>query len=134
MEKAAQEKGKSVATIQAGIFLRLTKRLGWKAAPTRDELDAVAKRLKWRLKRKPGVTPVKELERRKRARGTFARGWKLGKIEQTGTRIRIWIVNAVKYAGIVNDDKHISEEAANITRADYQGKLQKLAKDVTGVF
>ena len=134
LQKRAKDQGKDLATKEANFFLSLTRKLGWKAAPTREELDMVARKLKFRLKRKPGVTPAQELARRKRARGTFARGWVMGKIEQSGSRIRIWIVNFVGYSGKVEDEKHVAQTAANVVRADYQGKLNKLASKITSMF
>lgn len=134
MEKSAHTQGKTVAEKQGAFFLGLTRKLGWKAAPTRQELDQVAQQLGWRLKRKPGVTAAQELSRRKRARGTFARGWVAGKIEQSGTRIRIWIYNFVDYAKVVEDKKHPAQQAATMVQREYKSKLQRLAERVTSVF
>jgi hypothetical protein len=134
MEQTAQAKGKVLATQQGNFFLSVTKRLSRAVAPTPQELFALAQQLKWRLKRKPGVSPQKELKRRIRARGIFARGWKVTKVEQAKYRIRIWIANAVSYAGIVEDKHHTTDKAGKVVGPKFQEKLDLYAKDVTGVF
>ena len=134
MEKTAQSKGKDLAVEQGNFFVVMARRLGWTVAPSKDELDAVFQKLRGRLKRKKGVTPLQELARRKRARGTFARGWKLSHIEKKPRAIRIWIGNAVNYAGIVEDEHHTTKKAADVVQDRFKGKLDRLAQQVTGVF
>jgi hypothetical protein len=134
MEKAAKDKGKDLAQEQGNFFLRTTRKLGWQAAPSKDDLWDVFRKLKGRLKRKKGVSPMRELMRRIRARGTFARGWKIDRVESGGTRIRIYISDPVKYAGIVEDKKHVASRSADIVGAGYKAKLERLAQQVTGIF
>jgi hypothetical protein len=134
MQKAAKDKGKNLATDQGNFFLRTTRKLGYIVAPSKDDLFAVFRKLGNKIKRKKGVTPMKELMRRIRARGTFARGWKIEKVESSGTRIRIYIGNAVKYAGIVENKERVASRSADIVGAGYKAKLQKLAKQVTSIF
>ena len=134
MQKAAKDKGKDLATEQGNIFLRVTSWLAWTAAPSKDDLWEVFRKLKGRLKRKKGVSPMKELMRRIRARGTFARGWKIDRVESTGTRIRIHISDPVKYAGIVESRVNSADKAATKVGGNYKAKLERLAKQVTSVF
>jgi hypothetical protein len=134
MQQAAKDKGKDLAVQQGNFFLRLTRKLGWEAAPSKDDLWEVYRRLKGKLRRKKGKTPLQEIMRRIRARGTFARGWKTDRVENTGTRIRIYIGNAVKYAGIVDGEKKVADRAADTVGGTFKRKLQKLAEQVTGVF
>ena len=112
----------------------MVKKLGWKIAPTYQGLDAVYQKLKGRLKRKKGTTSLQELARRKAARGTFARGWQIGRVENSGLRIRIWIINEEKAAGIVEDKFHVAATAANVVGDNFKSKLERMAKQVTGVF
>jgi hypothetical protein len=134
MQQAAKDKGKDLAVQQGNFFLRLTRKLGWEAAPSKDDLWEVYRRLKGKLRRKKGKTPLQEIMRRIRARGTFARGWKTDRVENTGTRIRSYIGNAVKYAGIVDGEKKVADRAADTVGGTFKRKLQKLAEQVTGVF
>ncbi len=134
MGKTAQKRGKTLAEDQGNFFLSLTKKMGWKIAPSREELDAVAQRLKWRLKRKKGMSPGKELARRKRARGTFARGWQILKVESLKSRIRIWIGNMVSYAGKVDSERNVSKQAANVVGGRFKSRLDRLAQQATGDF
>jgi hypothetical protein len=55
-------------------------------------------------------------------------------VESSGTRIRIYIGNAVKYAGIVESKDRVANRSADIVGAGYKTKLQKLAKQVTSIF
>ena len=134
MQKAAKDKGKDLAKDQGNFFLRTTRKLGYIVAPSKDDLFAVFRKLGNKIKRKKGVTPLKEVMRRIRARGTFARGWKIERVESSGTRIRIYIGNAVKYAGIVESKERVASRSADIVGAGYKAKLQKLAKQVTSIF
>jgi hypothetical protein len=134
MQQAAKDKGKDLAVQQGNFFLRLTRKLGWEAAPSKDDLWEVYRRLKGKLRRKKGKTPLQEIMRRIRARGTFARGWKIDRVENTGTRIRIHISDPVKYSGIVESRKNVAGRAADTVGSTFKGKLQKLAAQVTSIF
>jgi len=134
MEDGAKRHGKTMATDQGNMFLKVMKSESWKIAPTRETLSAVAERLKGRLKRKKGVTPAKELARRMRARGTFARGWEITKVESAGFRIRIWMEDKAKESGKVDDEKGVSDRAEKIAGKSFKSKLDKLASKVTGLF
>ena len=134
MRKAARDKGKDLADSQGKAFLQTTKREAWKAAPTKDLLVSTAQRLGWRLKRQKGVSVAKELARRIRARGTFSRGWKITGISSAATKIRIWIGNAVTYAGAADAKSHSAEKAANIVGGKFKDKLTRLAKAATSMF
>ncbi len=134
MEKTAHSKGKDLAVQQGNFFNSMARKIGWEIAPTRDELEAVFRKLNGRMKRAKGKTPLQELERRKRARGTFARGWHVLKLESLRGRIRIWIGNDVKYSGIVEDQHDTTKKAGQIVQGRFRGKLDRYAKQVTGVF
>ena len=134
MRKQAQVKGKDFAEEQGGFFLAMARKFGWQAAPTRQQLLDKAISLKWRLRRKPGVTAKKELARRQRARGTFAKGWVITKITQSAYVIRVWIGNAVSYAGIVDEKKKTAEKAATVVGGKFKERLNRLAKAITSVF
>lgn len=134
MRKQAQVKGKDFAEEQGGFFLAMVKRLGWKVAPSRAELQAKAAELGDRIKRKKGVSPAQELRRRQRACGTFARGWVITKITQSAYIIRVWIGNAVSYAGIVDKEKKTAEKAATAIGGKFKERLNRLAKAITSVF
>lgn len=134
MEEGAESHGKTLAEDQSKFFLKHMKKESWKVAPTPSTLNSVAERLKGRLKRKKGVTPMEELQRRMRARGTFARGWAITKTEQAGYRIRIWMVDSSSQSGKVDDEKKVSNKAERITGKSYKSKLDKLADKVTSIF
>jgi hypothetical protein len=134
MEDSAKTRGKTMAVAQGDIFLKIMKEESWKIAPTPQRLDAVAKSLKWRLKRKKGVTPIQELHRRIRSRGAFARQWKIVKIKSSGFRIRIWMVDESNESGKVDSKKNVSDKAEKITGKSYKTKLDKLADQVTSDF
>jgi len=134
MAKTAQTKGRDIATDQAKVFLAVTKTESWEEAPTVKELVAVAKKVGWRLKRKPGVTPAKELERRIRARGTFARKWHITNAETSGFKIRIWLKNDANYSKTVDDQRHVADRAAKKTQGKFTQKLKRLAGLATGAF
>ena len=134
MEKAAQSKGKDLAVQQGDFFNSMARKLGWQLAPSKDVLFGIYRKMKGRLKRKKGVTALQELARRQRARGTFARGWHVMKVESTRSRFRVWIGNNKNSAGIVEDKFHSAKTAARIVQRQLQGKMERFAKQVTGVF
>lgn len=134
MDNAAQKRGKTMAEDQGNFFLKTMKKESWKVAPTPATLNEVAARLQGRLKRKKGTTPMEELQRRMRARGTFSRGWKITKVERAKYRIRIWMVDEAKQSAKVDSEKKVSDKAEKITGKSYKSKLDKLADQVTGVF
>jgi len=134
MEDGAKSHGKTLAEEQSQFFLKIMKQESWKIAPTVATLNEVANRLKWKLKRKKGVTPGQELQRRIRARGTFARGWKIVKTESKGFTIRIWMVDDSAQSAKVDAMKNVSDKAEKITGKSYKTKLDKLAGKVTSIF
>ena len=134
MEDGAKKSGKTLAEKQGAVFLGTLKKESWKIAPSRETLTAVAERLKGRLKRKKGVTPAKELARRIRARGTFARGWAITKIESSGFRIRIWMEDSSADSAKVDSLKGVSNKSAEITGKSYKERLDKYASQVAGIF
>jgi hypothetical protein len=123
-----------MAVNQGNIFLKIMKEESWKIAPTPQKLNDVAKRLKWRLKRKKGVTAGQELQRRIRSRGAFARQWKIVKIKSSGFRIRIWMVDESNESAKVDAKKNVSDKAEKLTGRSYKTKLDKLADQVTSTF
>ena len=133
MRESAASKGKDLANVQGQDFLRTVKREAWKAAPTKQELVETAQALKWRLKRKKGVTPAKELARRMRARGTFARGWQIVKITSEKYRTRIWLMDKSAESGKVDEAHKTSDRAEKQTGTRFKQRLDKLAQSVTSI-
>jgi len=123
-----------MADVQGKDFLNEAKKQGRIIAPTPETLVAKAKELKWRLKRKPGVTPGKELARRIRARGTFARGWFISNITSEKFKIRIWITNKSAESEKVDQIKKVSDKAEKATGGRFKSRLDRLAKSVTSNF
>lgn len=134
MDDAARNHGKTMAEDQGNFFLKTMKQESWKIAPTPATLNEVAAKLQWRLKRKKGVTPAEELQRRMRARGTFARGWRITKVDRARYKIRIWMIDDAKQSGKVDAEKNVSNKAEKITGRSYKNKLNKLADKVAGIF
>lgn len=134
MRDSAAAKGKDLAKQQGEFFLRDMKRESWEIAPTPAELSAVAEKLKWRLKRKKGKTPGQELQRRIRARGTMARGWKITRIDSQKYRIRIWLEDDVGYSGKVDAEKGVTDKAEKKRGGEWKKKLDQLAERVTRDF
>lgn len=133
MQESAEKRGRDFAQDQGTFFLRLTQKIAWTLAPTKDLLQGLLLTYGGRLKRKPGVTPAKEIARRKRARGTFARRWYISKIEKSKYRIRIWISNTVTYA----DTPRLAEvvkKSAQVVGQRFQKRLIGLAQKITGDF
>lgn len=134
MNENAKSKGKTLAKDQANFFLRLVKKMSWGVAPKRDVFDVLLERFGGRLKRKKGVSPQKEVERRRRARGAFARRWKISKVESEPYRIRIFISNFISYAGKLEGKNHLAERAAGIVGSSFKRKLNRLADQLTKGF
>ena len=134
MRQRAESQGKDMATAQGQDFLKEAKKQGQLIAPTPEELTDTAKKLKWRLKRKPGVSPWKELARRIRARGTFGRGWFIEKITSERFRIRLWIKNKSTESELVDQEKKVSDKAEKITGGGFKSRLEKLAETVCNPF
>jgi hypothetical protein len=134
LREAAAAKGKDLADVQAADFIKEERDQGRKIAPTADELTSKAISLKWHLKRKPGVTPAKELARRIRARGTFGKGWRIQKITSEKFRIRIWLVNTSGESEKVDEAHKTSDRAEKITGKRFRDRLEKMASQTMGVF
>lgn len=134
MREAAASRGKNLADTQAQDFLRTIKQEGWKIAPKPQELYDTAQKVGWRLKRKPGVSPAKELQRRIRARGTFARGWQIVKVTSEKWRIRIWLMDKAAESDKVDTRHGVSDKAEKKSGGRFKTRLNKLAESVTKIF
>ena len=134
MRENASKQGKTLADVQTRDFLNEVRKDGRAIAPTPELLKETARKLGWRLKRKPGVSPGRELQRRIRARGTFARGWKLWKVESQKFLIRIWLRDDANDSAKVDAMKGVSEKAVNSTGSKFKRRLDKLADSVTKFF
>lgn len=139
MRADVAKEGRSLAIEQGDFFARMARKIGWSIAPSKEKLDAVAVSLGSRMKRrvmKNGrrASFAQELNFRKRARGMFAKGWFVAKVETAGSTIRIWIVNLVDYAGTVNEGKHVAERAADVVGQSFNRKLKKSAQSVCDGF
>lgn len=134
MRESAARQGKNLADVQANDFLIEEKKQGRIIAPTAEELVNKAQELKWRLKRKPGVSPGKELSRRIRAKGTFARGWFISKVESQKFRIRIYLTNKSANSDVVDSKFRASDKAEKITGKRFKTRLDRLAETVTKTF
>ena len=134
MQDTAVGKGKTMAQEQAGYFVRELKKQGNIIAPTAEKLKNIAQEIGWKLKRKAGVSPAKELQRRIRARRTFARGWRITDVTSKNFSIRIWFENKSAQSGKVDDKKQISEKAGNTIKGRFKSRLDKLANQITNVF
>lgn len=134
MEESAKREGKTMTEKQGEFFIKIAKAQGWLIAPTPQTLTAVAQKLKGRLKRKPGVTPAKELQRRIRARGTFARGWVTTKIESVGMSIRIWVKNKSAFSEVVDNEKKVFDKAKSQAQGRFKENLTRLADRITKTF
>lgn len=133
LQKSAEKKGRDFAQDQGTFFLRLTRKLGWALTPTKDTLNALLLTYGGRLKRKAGVTPAKEIARRKRARGTFGRRWYIKSVETNKLRIRITIANTVSYADIQKLSV-VAVKAAEVVGGRFQNRLKGLAAKIMGDF
>ena len=134
MRDNAESQGKTLAEKMSGEFLKDIKAQSWQIAPTPEKITAKAKELKFRLKRKPGVSPRQELARRIRARGTFARKWQVWKTESRKNSIRIWLIDTSAESGKVDEEKKVSAKAEKITGRKYRSKLDQMAKKIFNSF
>lgn len=135
MRYMAQKKGKELGQEQSKKFLRMIRVNSWKEAPSKAELQSVYDRLGGRMKRRKGTkTPLAELRRRIRARGTFAKSWRISKVIEQPTRIRIWIVDTLPYAGAVESKSHPAENAAKSMESSFRARLEKYAQQVRSTF
>jgi len=134
MRDNAATRGKNLADVQGQDFLRTIKQEGRKIAPTPQELYDTASRLGWRLKRKPGVSPAKELKRRIRARGTFARGWKIVRVTSERFRIRIWLEDKAAESDKVDTRHGVSDKAEKKSGGRFKRRLNQLADTLTRLF
>jgi len=134
MRENAESKGKTLTEQQSQIFLRMMKTESWKAAPSKDELFQTAQELKWRLKRKKGVSPAKELKRRMRARGTFARGWQILKVESAQYRIRVWLIDKSTDSAKVDKRHGVSKRTTEKMGGNFKRRVDNLAKQLTNDF
>lgn len=134
MEKSSKSRGKKLSGDQGRFFVAVCRRLGWKLAPSKEELQALVQRLGNRVKRPKGKTVQQEIARRIRMRGAYARSWMIDRVEHSGFIIRVWIHNRTNYSGILEQEKHVAEQAANIVGGRFQSRLQRYAKQVTDSF
>lgn len=134
MNERASTKGRTLATEQKWFLFRLLRRFGWAIAPSRELLDEVARRLGGRILRKPGMTPAQELARRKRARGTFARGWEISKVDSKRFSIRIWFINNSTESALVDKKHGVADKACGQAENRFRSKLNRLAESITNSF
>jgi hypothetical protein len=146
MRQRAKKDGTGLAWKNARFFVRLSKKIGWDSAPSKDELYGLVGKYGWRLKRKKltgqkrfwkgaGDAPLwLEVERRVKARGTYAKAWRFRNFEDYGGRIRIWIHNTVKYAGEINERDNTAPRAANYISKRFQDALQRTARNLSNSF
>jgi hypothetical protein len=134
MRENAASKGKELANTQGQDFLRTIKRESWQVAPTPQELYDTAQRVGWALKRKKGVSPAKELKRRIRARGTFARGWRIVRIVSEKWRIRIWLMDKSAESDKVDTRHGVSDKAEKKSGGRFKQRLNRMADAITRAF
>jgi hypothetical protein len=135
MEETAKRGGRTVAEQQGQFFIKIAKAQGWLIAPSTQTIIEKVKSLKGRIRHyKKGSTVKQELDRRIRARGTFARKWVTTKIESVGFSIRIWVMNKSAFSEIVDKQKHVFDKSAEMAKSGYKAKLDKLADQTTKAF
>lgn len=134
MRDNAERQGKTLAEKMSYEFLKDIKAESRMVAPTAEKITATARQLKFRLKRKPGVSVKSELARRIRAIGTFEKKWKFWKVESQKYSIRIWLIDTANGSGIVDDQKKISNKAEKVTGKKYKDKLNGLATNILNRF
>jgi len=134
MRKEADKKGKSLMEQQGKFFLNTVKALAKPLEPTPDEIYRSAKARGFKIRRKKGYSVKKELQRRIRAIGTFRRGWKPARIEQSRNWIRVLIGNIVGYSGEVENKWKTGDKGADVVGGRFKQRLHKLAKQVTSIF
>lgn len=130
----AKEKGKDLAFVMAGQFLRDMRSEGRKIAPTAEELTEVARRLKGRILRKKGKTPEQELKRRIQAIGIFSRKWKVLRTESRPYQIKIWLIDLAAHSNATDDKFKVSEKAEQKTGKAFKAKLDAMANNLMGGF
>ena len=118
----------------AGKFLNDMRKESRLIAPTAETLNAVAARLKGRLIRKKGVSPEKELARRQRARGIFARKWKIDRKEMDRNHVRIWLIDTSASSEKVDKLKGVSAKAEKTTGKEFKAKLDGMANKLARNF
>jgi len=133
MSAMAEARGKDLAFVMAGKFLRNMRTEGRVIAPTAEELTAVAERLRGRLKRKKGVTPERELKRRIQAKGVFSRKWQVARKESQKYRIRIWLIDQAANSQKVDSEFKVSEKAARKTGTEFKQRLDMMADQITRI-
>lgn len=134
MRDQAESQGKDLTFIMAGQFLNQVRKDSREIAPTTEELNAVAMRLKGRLKRKKGVTPEKELARRQRAKGIFARKWRIDRKETSRNHIKVWLIDTSANSAKVDDKFKVSNKSERIVGGKFKEKLQTMAERITRNF
>jgi len=134
MRDNAERQGKTLAEKMSYEFLKDIKDESATITPTAETITSKAKELKYRLKRKPGVSPIRELARRIQARGTFKRRWKIWKTESQKYSIRIWLINTSAESEKVDDQKKVSTKAEKITGKKYKDKLDQMATNIMNKF
>jgi len=134
MRDNAERQGKTLAGKMSYVFLNDIKAESKLITPTAEKITAKARELKLRLKRKPGVSAVRELSRRIRARGTFEKRWKIWKVEGQKYSIRIWLINMSAESETVDDQKKVSAKAEKITGKKYKDKLNDMATSILNRF
>jgi hypothetical protein len=134
MRDNAASQGKDLTYIMAGQFLNQVRKDSREIAPTAEELNAVAMRLKGRLKRKKGVTPEKELARRQRAKGIFARKWKIDRKEATRNNIKVWLIDTSANSAKVDEKFKVSDKSEKIVGGKFKDKLNQMAERITRNF
>ena len=137
----AQKEGKDFGKKEASIFLTIMRRVSWKSAPSRDTIQAVYDRLyhegrRWfMVRRGNSKTPEEELQRRFKARGTFARRWFVASVTNPSPwRIRILLVDKATYSSQIAERDGTIPKAQNIALGKWESKLNRLAHILTGRF
>ena len=135
MEESAKREGKTMTEKQGEFFIKIAKAQGWLIAPSPETIINKVKSLKGRIRHyKKGSTVQQELQRRIRARGTFARKWVTTKIESVGFSIRIWVMNKSAFSEVVDNEKHVFDKSASIAQRGFKDRLGKLADKITSSF
>lgn len=137
-------RGKTLAFKMANFFVRITRKISREdSTPTVAELQALQTRKvlfvgvgKNKHLSDNRQAMDKEIARRIKRIGTFARGWsrQFAQTEISARRIRIWIRNRVGYSKLIDDRDSDSDKAAQFIRGAFQRDLEKLAKGLTGDF
>lgn len=141
MREDALKQGKDFAKKESNFFLRVMRKISWESAPSRQTLYSVYNRLAgegklWSMIRRGGTkTPEAELERRLRARGTFARRWFVASITQPSKwRIRILLVDKATYSSQIAERDGTVEKAKTKTLQNWKSKLDRVASSITRRF